>query len=205
MIHCIRLVLATAAIALMSGLALAQSAVTGAVAGNVTDPSAAVIPNATVTLRSMDTNKEENVATGSDGRFRFVNLQPGLYSLSIKAPGFSEYKQDSLTVEVGRITTVDAALQVGGTTNVVEITAGATTVNTESHEFSSNINQTAINELPTNGRRWSNFAILAAGSVPDGSFGLISFRGISGLLNNNTVDGVPGAHVHAGGLCQPRQ
>ena len=62
-------------------------------------------------------------------------------------------------------------------------------VNLDSKEFTTNINQTAINELPINGRRWSNFVILTPGSVPDGSFGLISFRGVSGLLNNNTVDG----------------
>src|SRR6185312_12187404 len=56
-------------------------------------------------------------------------------------------------------------------------------------DFSSNFNQTSINELPINGRRWSNFALLAPGTVPDGNFGLISFRGVSGLLNNSTVDG----------------
>src|SRR5204863_8098216 len=71
----------------------------------------------------------------------------------------------------------------------VEVVADATLVNTESREFASNINQTAINELPINGRRWSNFVILTPGVVPDGSFGLLSFRGVSGLLNNNTVDG----------------
>ncbi len=184
-----RLILAVALIVATSVLALAQSAVTGAIAGSVTDQSNAVVPNAAVTLRSIDTNKEESIVTTGEGRFRFVNLQPGSYSLRVQATGFSEYKQEPITVEVGRIVTVDASLKVGGTTNVVEISADQTTVNTENPEFTSNINQTAINELPINGRRWSNFAILAAGSVPDGSFGLISFRGISGLLNNNTVDG----------------
>src|SRR5437899_8632572 len=51
------------------------------------------------------------------------------------------------------------------------------------------MNQTSINELPSNGARWSNFALLTPGTVPDANFGLISFRGISGLLNNNTIDG----------------
>src|SRR5205823_12008964 len=50
-------------------------------------------------------------------------------------------------------------------------------------------NQVSLNNLPANGRRWSNFAILTPGAVPDGTFGLISFRGISGLLNNSTIDG----------------
>ncbi len=170
-------------------VALAQSAVTGAVGGSVTDPNNAAIPNATVTLRSLDTNKIETATTGSDGRYRISNLQPGRYSISVAASGFSEFKQDGLIVEVGRLTIVEAGLKVGGTTAAIEVVADSTLVNTESKEFSSNINQTAINELPINGRRWSNFAILTPGSVPDGSFGLISFRGISGLLNNNTVDG----------------
>src|SRR5207302_10407850 len=71
----------------------------------------------------------------------------------------------------------------------VEIKSEAPVINTTQQDFSSNVNQTAINELPINGRRWSNFVILTPGVVPDGSFGLLSFRGISGLLNNNTVDG----------------
>src|SRR6185369_7602344 len=56
-------------------------------------------------------------------------------------------------------------------------------------DFSTNINQVSLDNLPANGRRWSNFAILTPSSVPDGTFGLISFRGISGLLNNSTIDG----------------
>jgi hypothetical protein len=169
--------------------AMAQSAVTGAVGGGVTDQNNAAVPGATVTLRSVDTNRTETTMTGNEGRFRFTNLQPGTYSVTITAPGFAEYKQDRVVVEVGRLSNIDAALKVGGAEATVTVIADAPAVNTESKEFASNINQTAINELPINGRRWSNFAILTPGSVPDGSFGLISFRGISGLLNNNTIDG----------------
>src|SRR5207302_1088071 len=80
-------------------------------------------------------------------------------------------------------------LAVGGAQETVQVTSEAPVINTQQQDFSTNINQTSINNLPTNGRRWSNFAILTPGTVPDGTFGLISFRGISGLLNNNTVDG----------------
>jgi hypothetical protein len=69
------------------------------------------------------------------------------------------------------------------------VTAEAPVINVSQQDFSTNVNQTSINELPINGRRWSNFALLTPGAVPDGAFGLISFRGVSGLLNNNTVDG----------------
>ncbi len=169
--------------------ALAQSAVAGAVGGAVTDPNNAVVANATVTLKSEDTNKTETATTGGDGRFRFNNLQPGTYTLTISATGFGEYKQERLVVEVGRLSNVDATLRVGAADASVDIVASAPAVNLDSKEFTSNINQTAINGLPINGRRWSNFVILTPGSAPDGSFGLISFRGVSGLLNNNTVDG----------------
>lgn len=176
-------------VACMGSMALAQSAVTGAVGGVATDPNNSAVANATVTLRSMDTNKTETATTDSEGRFRFTNLQPGAYSITITASGFSEFKLEQLAVEVGRLSNIDATLGVGAAAAAVDIVAATAAVNLESKEFTSNINQTAINELPINGRRWSNFVILTPGTVPDNSFGLISFRGISGLLNNNTVDG----------------
>src|SRR5688572_25951005 len=176
-------------VACVGNQALAQSAVTGAVVGTATDQNNAAVASATVTLRSMDTNKTETMTTDSEGRFRFSNLQPGAYAITITAGGFSEFKIEQLAVEVGRLSAIDAVLRVGAASVAVDIVAATGAVNLESKEFTSNINQTAINELPINGRRWSNFVILTPGSVPDGSFGLISFRGISGLLNNNTVDG----------------
>jgi hypothetical protein len=185
----LRLALATALMVVMSTLALAQSAVTGAVGGTVSDPNNALIPNATVALRSLGTNREETTTTNSEGRFRFTNLQPGIYALTVTASGFAEYKREQITVEVGRLSNVDVTMRVSGAEATVDIVADSSSVNIETKEFSSNINQTAINELPINGRRWSNFVILTPGVVPDGSFGLLSFRGISGLLNNNTVDG----------------
>ncbi|MGH9935264.1 MAG: carboxypeptidase regulatory-like domain-containing protein, partial [Blastocatellia bacterium] len=181
--------LATLFAFMISSLALAQSAVTGAVGGVATDQNNAAVPNATVTLRSLDTNKVETATTDGDGRFRFTNLQPGAYNISVSATGFAEYKQERLVVEVGRLSNIDATLRVGAAEATVDIVASASTVNLDSKEFTTNINQTAINDLPINGRRWSNFVVLTPGSVPDGSFGLISFRGVSGLLNNNTVDG----------------
>ena len=71
----------------------------------------------------------------------------------------------------------------------MQVTAESPIINTEQSDFSTNINQTTIANLPTNTRRWSTFALMTPGAAPDGTFGLVSFRGISGLLNNNTVDG----------------
>lgn len=185
----IRLFFAALMVFALCAMVSAQSTTTGAVGVVVTDPQGAVLPNATVTIRNIETNKEETATTDSEGRARVVNLQPGTYSVTVNATGFGAYNQDKIVVEIGRVTSVEAKLALGTQTAQVEVTSEAPVINTTQQDFSSNINQTSINELPINGRRWSNFALLTPGAVPDGTFGLISFRGISGLLNNNTVDG----------------
>ena len=176
-------------VALSVVAAFAQSTTTGAVGITVSDPQGAVVPSATVTVRNSETNKEQTMTTDGEGRARAVNLQPGNYTVTVNATGFGVYTQDKVVVEVGRVTSLDIPLTVGAATGNVEVTAEAPVINTTQQDFSTNINQTSINELPINGRRWSNFALLTPGAVPDGNFGLISFRGISGLLNNNTIDG----------------
>src|SRR5438552_4217782 len=169
--------------------AMAQSTTTGAINGAVTNPNKEVVTGATVTVKNNGTNKEATATTDDNGGFKIVNLDPGTYTVSVSSSGFAPFSNDSVVVEVGRATPVEVGLSLQGVTGTVQVTAEAPVINNSSQDFTSNINQTTINEAPINGRRWSNFAILTPGAVPDGTFGLISFRGISGLLNNNTVDG----------------
>src|SRR5688572_31922270 len=173
----------------MSGIAMAQSTTTGAIGGSVTNPNNEVVVGAAVTARNSETNKEDTATSDDQGRFRIVNLQPGVYTVTVNATGFGLFTQDNLVVEVGRVTDMTANVAIGPVSGTVEVTSEAPVINTSQQDFSTNVNQTSINELPINGRRWSNFALLTPGAVPDGAFGLISFRGVSGLLNNNTVDG----------------
>src|SRR6185369_13936307 len=173
----------------LSAIAFAQSTTTGSIGGVVTNPAKEVVPGASVTVKNVDTNKEDTATTDDTGRFKVANLQPGRYAVTISSSGFSPLTQENVVVEVGLETKLEVALQVGPVTGTVDVSAEAPVINTSQQDFSTNINQTSINELPINGRRWSNFALLTPGAVPDGTFGLISFRGISGLLNNNTIDG----------------
>ena len=172
-----------------SAIAFAQSTTTGSIGGVVTNPNKEVVPGASVTAKNIGTNKEDTATTDDSGRFKVAGLQPGLYSVTINSTGFSPMTQENVVVEIGRETNLEVALSVGPVTGTVDVSAEAPVINTSQQDFSTNLNQTSINELPVNGRRWSNFAILTPGAVPDGNFGLISFRGISGLLNNSTVDG----------------
>ena len=169
--------------------AMAQSTVTGSIGGIVSNPNKEVIAGASVTTKNNATNKEDSATTDDSGRFKVPSLQPGEYTLSVSSSGFAPFTAPRVIVEVGRETTITVDLSLQQVSGTVEVTAEAPVLNTTQQDFSSNMNQTSINELPINGARWSNFALLTPGTVPDGNFGLISFRGISGLLNNNTVDG----------------
>lgn len=182
-----------AAIALLflfvTGTMFAQSTTYGAIGGTVTDSTKAMVPNATVKVVNAGTSDQKTGTTDSFGKFRVANLTPGTYIVTVEAQSFSTSKTTGVVVEVGRITELEVGLKAGAKEETVEVTSDAPTVNTLQQDFAHNIDQTQINNLPTNGRRWSNFALLSPGATPDGNFGLISFRGISGLLNNNTVDG----------------
>jgi len=168
---------------------LAQSTTAGAIGGLVADQSKASVPGATVTVRNVATNAASDAASDVNGRFLVINLAPGVYTVEVTLSGFSPYKRDNVIVEVGRTTTLDVGLGLAGQVETVQVTAESPIINTEQSDFSTNINQTTIANLPTNTRRWSTFALMTPGAAPDGTFGLVSFRGISGLLNNNTVDG----------------
>ena len=169
--------------------AMAQSTTTGAISGTVNNPNKEVVVGATVTVKNLGTNKEITATTDDNGGFKVANLEPGTYSVNVNASGFAAFNAEQVTVEVGRATELPVTVSLQAVSGTVQVTAEAPVINTTQQDFSSNVNQVTINESPINGRRWSNFAILTPGAVPDGTFGLISFRGISGLLNNSTIDG----------------
>ena len=173
----------------MSAIAFGQSTVSGAIGGVVTNPNKEVIPGASITARNTETNKEDTATADDEGRFRIPNLVPGIYSVTVTGAGFSTFTQSKVVVEVGRITELNAPLSIGPVSGAVEVTAEAPVINTSQPDFTTNVDQTSINELPINGRRASNFALLAPGVVSEGGFGINSFRGVSGLLNNSTLDG----------------
>ena len=169
-------------LALSAFSAMAQSTTTGAIGITVTDPKGAVVPGATVVARNSETNKEETATTDDEGRARITNLQPGTYTVTAEGSGFGKFTQQNIVVEVGVVSSVDAVMAIAGGENIVEITGGAPVINTEAQDFSSTLNQTSINERQST-PPLVYFALLTPVAVPDGNFGLISFRGISGLLN----------------------
>jgi Carboxypeptidase regulatory-like domain len=168
----------------------AQSATTGAIGGTVTDGGGALLPATKVIVKSVDSGISRTTQTNSSGEYRVTDLEPGAYTASFSGDGFETYQVNSIVVTVGSVATVSPSLKIGSVTNTVEVTDQAPVMHTEDVAISTTIDQNAIDNLPINGRRWSNFALLTPGVVSNGDgFGLLSFRGISVLLNNSTVDG----------------
>ncbi len=168
----------------------AQSTTDGAIGGTVYDIVGAVVPNATVVVRNTQTNAEVTATSDAQGFFRVIQLQPGGYDVTITASGFSSYKAQNTVVAVGSLTNLSPHLLVGNTGQTVTVSGDNPLVNTTSPDVSSIVDQRQIDNLPINGGRWSSFALLTPGVVSNQSgFGLLSFRGQSELLNNNTVDG----------------
>src|SRR4029453_2878537 len=144
----------------LSAVAFAQSTTTGSIGGVVSNPNKEVVPGASVTVKNIGTNKEDTATTDDTGRFKVANLQPGTYSVTVSSTGFSPMTVENIVVEIGRETSLEVAMSVGPITGTVDVSAEAPVINTTQQDFSTNINQTSINELPINGRRWSNFALL---------------------------------------------
>ncbi len=170
--------------------ARAQSTTDGAIGGTVFDQTGAVVPGATVVVHNNGTNLEQTVQSDATGFFKAVKLTPAVYTVTITAKGFETFRAEQVTVTVGSVTNVLAHLAVGATTQTVEISGVAPQVNTTSPDLTSTLNQTAISNLPIQRARWSAFSQLTPGVVQDANgYGLLSFRGMSTLLNNVTVDG----------------
>lgn len=169
---------------------VAQSTTDGAIGGTVFDVSGAVVGGAKIVVHNNGTNAEQSSNADSSGSYRVTGLQPGTYTVTISGGGLAPYKAEKVIVQVGSLTELSPHLNVGGTAETVDVTAEAPQINYTSADFANTLDSTAISNLPINGGRWSNFALLTPGVVSDSNyFGLLSFRGISSILNNNTVDG----------------
>jgi len=177
---------------LVTGTAWAQSTVDGAIGGSVYDATNKVVAGAVVDISNQATDADLKATADKSGYFRAQHLQPGLYTVTITMPGFASYTVHDVLVEVGNLTELAPSphLAIGNVTESITVSDETPMVNTTSPDISTVLNQTAIDNLPINGRRWSDFSLLTPGVVANSAgYGLLSFRGISVLLNNNTIDG----------------
>jgi hypothetical protein len=141
----------------------------GAIVGSVADSSGAAITDANVTLTNVGTSEKRSQSSGSDGLFTFVNLFPGQYRIDVEKPGFKHFARTGITVEVQQSTHIDATLQVGEISQVVEVTAETPLLQSETSSLGQVVETRAANELPLNGRNIYNLTTITPSVVPQGN------------------------------------
>jgi hypothetical protein len=183
---------------LLPGSVGAQARLTGAdVAGRVTDPSGAVLPGATVTITNVETNVGRTTHTDERGEFRAPALAPGVYRVLVKMDGFGPEHRDDVTVQLGESVALHVTLSIAQAQETVSVTAPSLPADRAKTANSSVIGQQQIGSLPTNGRNFIGFSVLAPGVTTDRTpqqggtptTGL-SFAGQRARSNNIMVDGL---------------
>jgi len=150
-------------------MVMGQSISTGTITGTVTDPSGAAVVGATVTLTNLATSTSRTATTNEAGRYVLANIEPGTYSLTINKAGFRVAKFSNQVVNIGGSLTLNVALEMGATSQTVEVTATNAELQTMNATVGNTISGVALESLPSLGRDVSTFATLQPGVAPDGS------------------------------------
>src|SRR5438552_2615692 len=165
---------------------------TGSVTGFVKDPSGAVIVGAKITLANAATNARLIALTGASGAYFFPQLPPATYSLVAEAAGFNKAGIPNVLVEVDQITRADLALQVGGVSETIEVSAAAPLLQSDKSTLSSVVDSRTISNMPLNTRQFLDLALLTPGVVPaaTGAVGGFAVAGARSTSNVTQIDGV---------------
>src|SRR6185437_11769488 len=181
-----------------AGTASAQTA-TGQITGTIRDSSGAVLPQATVTLRSLDTGLTRSTSTSGSGDYSFTLLPVGSYSVAAEQKGFSKAEQSNIRLNVDQVQRIDLTLSVGATTETVTVQAAQVAVETETSSIGQVVNERQVTQLPLNGRSFLDLLFLGPGAVQtsgeqgsmrQGEGNAISINGSRPTSNNYLLDGM---------------
>ena len=194
-----RTAIVAAVLLLISAFGMAQTTVaTGSIVGTASDPSGAAISGAKVVVTNTATGQAISLTTNSAGVYNSGALSPGQYKVQVSAKGFSSLSE-VVPVQVGNTATVNAKLQLGQESQVIEVQASSLAVNTEQAEVQGVISSSQIENLPLGGRNFLDLAQLEPGvQIQDGQnfdptkagYSSISFGGRFGRTARIAVDGV---------------
>lgn len=179
-----------------SGLALGQSTF-GTLVGIVTDPTGALVPNATVIATHVATNTAKSVTTDSSGSYELPNLLPGAYNVAVRAAGFEELVQQNIPLDPRATVRVNAVLQVGATQTKVEVTGAPPVITTETGTVAEIENSQIVSQLPINVRALDTSPLAIITTLPGvavdpngtTSGGDISIGGARVSMTEYSVDG----------------
>lgn len=191
-------------IAACGAAAFGQASFTGSILGSITDPSGSVISNAAVTVTNIATNEAVRAKSDAAGNYFVPNLRPGTYSVSIEASGFKRFTQTQIPLQIDQSARVDAALTLGSTSEIVEVTAAAPVLQTETSSIGQVVDNRKIVGLPLNGRGAFSLIGLVPG-VADGAASGTSgasarINGGRNRLNEVQLDGITAVNIKGGNV-----
>jgi outer membrane receptor protein involved in Fe transport len=178
----------------------------GRIRGTVSDPSGSAVPAATVTLINEATHATRDVQSGSTGEYVFIEVPVGSYEINVAAQGFKKFVRKGVPVNLNEAITVDLVLQLGGATEVVEVTGAPPVVDTTSTQLGAIVNERSSTQLPLNQRDVYQLLQLQPGvqsQIGNNLFygsdkpGVVTVNGGRGRSNNYSVNGGDGNDLFA--------
>jgi hypothetical protein len=161
--RCVWFAVAILAISLTPMLSFGQ-VTTGNIIGTVTDPQGAAVQNATVTVTDLSKGTTDTATTNESGNYTVTHLIPDPYSVKIEAQGFKTFEQKGVTIIADASQRVDASLQVGSTSETLEVTGEAPQLQTDSADVGITYNQRYVEDLPIFNRNFTQFELLSPGT-----------------------------------------
>src|SRR5437899_9464110 len=174
-----------------ASLVWGQSQITaGTIQGEVTDEKGGLVPGATVEIKNLDTNFSRTETTGPDGRFTFLLLPSGRYTVTISKPGFATIVQENVNLTVGQSLSLPVSMKISAVEERIVVTA-TPTIEVAKTESSSTLDQLTVATTPILGRKFEDLLTLTPGvsivQGPDGDE--ITINGQRGIFNNISLDG----------------
>jgi hypothetical protein len=164
-----RLCLSIIPLLLLASLSGVAQTVTGAIRGIITDPTGAIVPTATVTAINTATGVPTVAKTNQAGEYAIRFLQIGQYKLTVEAPGFTTAKYGPFALEIDQVAKIDIPLTVGANTTTVEVSDQLQPIlNTENATLGETFTENTINNVPLNGRDFSQLTVFTPGAVSTG-------------------------------------
>ena len=193
------------AVSFTAALAYAQST-GGRIRGTVIDPTGGAVVGATVTLVNEATHATREAQAGTNGEYVFLEVPVGSYEIDAISKGFKKYVRKGILLDLNAVISVDIALQVGGATEVVEVTGAPPVIDTTSTQLGAIVNDRSSTQLPLNQRDVYQLLQLQPGvqsQLGNDLFygsdraGVVTVNGGRGRSNNYTVNGGDGNDLFA--------
>jgi carboxypeptidase family protein/TonB-dependent receptor-like protein len=153
-----------AALTVFASLATAQT-ITASITGNASDPTGASIPNGTVIATNTETNVRSTTTTNAEGIYTFPFLRVGSYTITVEAQGFKKSVVGPFKVEANQIARIDVKLELGDTTQTVEVTDIGPLLQTETQATGDTLSSSKLTSIPLNGRNFASLTLLIPGAV----------------------------------------